>query len=295
MDKVLSDKKAICLFVLPALIIFAGIVLIPIFVSTYYSTLKWDGIGKGVFTGFQNYIDLFKDNGDGFPKSVINVFTLAGLSVFIQLPIALFFALALAKGIKGENFFRTVYFIPVIISTVAIGQLWLKIYNPNYGMLNVLLSAIGLKPLTREWLGRIDTALPAAFVAMLWQYLGYHMLLMYAAAKSVPAEIYEAARIDGASAAATAFKVTIPLISPMIKVCVIFAITGSLKSFDLMYILTNGGPVHSTELPTLIMFNSIFRKYMYGYGSAIAISIIAASLGLTVLLEKLFKTDNVEY
>ncbi len=296
MDKVLGDKKAICIFVLPAFIIFAAIVLLPIFISAYYSVLKWDGIGKGIYIGLQNYWDLFQNvNNDGFPKSVVNSFLLAGLSVFVQLPLSLFFALVLARGIKGENFYRTVYFFPVIISTVAIGQLWLKIYHPNYGLLNTFLAAVGLKEMTRQWLGSMDTALGSVFVASLWQYIGYHMLLLYAAAKSVPKEIYEAAKIDGASSLSSAFRVTIPLIMPMIKVCVTFAIIGSLKSFDLIYILTNGGPVHATEMPSTLMFNSIFRKYMYGYGSAVSVLIIAACLVLTIVIQKFFKAEQVEY
>ncbi len=296
MDKVLGDKKAICVFVLPALIIFAAIVLLPILISAYYSVLKWDGIGKGIYIGLQNYRDLFQNvNNDGFPKSVVNSFLLAGLSVFGQLPLSLFFALVLARGIQGENFYRTVYFFPVIISTVAIGQLWLKIYHPNYGLLNTFLAAVGLKEMARQWLGSMDTALGSVFVASLWQYIGYHMLLLYAAAKSVPKEIYEAAKIDGASSLSSAFRVTIPLIMPMIKVCVTFAIIGSLKSFDLIYILTNGGPVHATEMPSTLMFNSIFRKYMYGYGSAVSVLIIAACLVLTIGIQKFFKAEQVEY
>lgn len=295
MEKVLGDKKAICIFVLPAFLIFTVIVLIPIFVSSYYSALDWDGIGKGTFVGFQNYIDLFKDNTDGFSNAIINALILAGLSVFIQLPLALFFALVLAKGIKGENFYRTVFFIPVIISTVAIGQLWMKIYHPSYGMLNIFLTSIGLKSLTREWLGRMDTALAAVFIPIIWQYIGYHMLLMYASAKSIPTEIYEAAKIDGASSIATAFRITIPLIAPMIKICVTFAVIGSLRSFDLIYILTNGGPVHATEVPSTIMFNTIFHKYMYGYGSAISVFIILSCLLFTLFIRKVFKVPDVTY
>lgn len=295
MDKVFGDKKAICVMVLPAFLLFSGIVLLPIFISGYYSTLQWDGIGKGIFIGINNYVSLFQGNNDGFIRSIANASILAGLSVFLQLPIALFFALVLARGIKGEHFYRTVYFIPVLISTVAIGQLWLKIYHPSYGLLNVFLTSIGLKSLTREWLGRMDTALVSVFIPCLWQYIGYHMLLMYTAAKSIPTDIYEAAKIDGASSIMTAFKITIPLIMPMIKVCVTFAIIGSLKSFDLIYILTNGGPVHATEMPSTVMFNSIFPKFMYGYGSAISVFIIVACLVLTVLIQKIFLVEQIEY
>jgi raffinose/stachyose/melibiose transport system permease protein len=295
MDKVLSDKRAICIFVLPAFLLFTAIILIPIFVSGYYSTLQWDGIGKGIYIGWRNYGELFQANQDGFKQSTGNAMILAGLSVLVQLPLALFFALTLAKGVKGENFYRTVYFIPVIISTVAIGQLWMKIYHPAYGLLNSFLRGMGLEGLTREWLGRTDTALWAALVPIVWQYIGYHMLLMYAAAKSIPNEIYEAAKIDGATACATAFRITIPLIMPTLKVCVTFAVIGSLRSFDLIYILTNGGPVHATEMPSTVMFNSIFQKYMYGYGSAISVLIILSCLALTMIIQRCFNRDPVEY
>jgi raffinose/stachyose/melibiose transport system permease protein len=129
MDKVLRDKKAICIFVLPAFIFFFAMVILPIFMSGYYSLLKWNGMGEGVFIWFKNYVDLFTSYNNAFAKSIGNSLILAALSVFVQLPISLVLALILARGIKGEKFYRTVYFIPVIISTVVIGQLWSKIYN----------------------------------------------------------------------------------------------------------------------------------------------------------------------
>jgi raffinose/stachyose/melibiose transport system permease protein len=292
MDKVLADKKAICIFVLPAFIVFAVIVVAPIVISGYYSTLKWDGFGKGIFIGFKNYYDLFANSGDGFPRAVANSFILAGLSVFLQLPLALLFALILSRGVKGENFFRTVYFIPVILSTVVIGQLWMKIYHPTFGLLNVFLNAIGFKSLTKAWLGSTDTALLAAFIPSVWQYIGYHMLLMYAAARSISDDIYEAAKIDGANEWQLASRITIPLITPMLKVCVIFAIVGSLKSFDLVYILTNGGPAHASEVPSTLMFNTLFFKYMYGSGSSMAMFIIGECLLMTLMVQKLFKVSD---
>jgi raffinose/stachyose/melibiose transport system permease protein len=292
MDKVLADKKAICIFVLPALILFTVIVIAPIVISGYYSTLQWDGFGKGVFIGLRNYYDLFANSGDGFPRAVANSFILAGLSVFVQLPLALLFALILSRGVKGENFYRTVYFIPVILSTVVIGQLWMKIYHPTFGLLNVFLNAIGLKGLTQAWLGSMDTALVAAFIPSVWQYIGYHMLLMYAAAKSIADDIYEAAKIDGANEWQLAWRITIPLIAPMLKVCVIFAIVGSLKSFDLVYILTNGGPAHASEVPSTLMFNTLFFKYMYGSGSSMAMFIIGECLLMTLIVQKLFKVSD---
>lgn len=292
MNKILNDKKAIFLFVFPALLIFFIAIILPIIASMYYSLLSWDGIGKATFVGLKNYMNLFVNNTDGFIKSVQNSFILAILSVIIQLPIALLLALILARGVKGEVFFRTIYFIPVIISTVVIGQLFMKIYHPDYGMLNIILKSIGLEKYAHAWLADTNTALFAAFVPIVWQFIGYHMLLMYAGIKSVSKDIYEAAKIDGASEFNMATKITIPLIKPILQVCVVFAVVGSFKAFDLIYILTNGGPLHASEVPSTIMYNTIFNKYMYGYGSAMSTFIIIECLVFTLIIRKWFESKN---
>ncbi|WP_411678555.1 carbohydrate ABC transporter permease [Caproicibacter sp.] len=294
MEKMLRDKKAIFLFTFPTFLLFTIIVVLPIFFSIHYSTLDWDGFSKGVFVGFTNYKNLFLNNTDGFMQSVVNSLVLALISVGIQLPISLLLALILARGVKGERFFRTVYFIPVIISTVVIGQLWMKIYNSDYGMLNGVLRAVGLDSLTNAWLADSKTALACVFAAMLWQYVGYHMLLLYAGAKSISPDIYEAARIDGASELKIAFHISIPLMKSILCVCIIFAVTGSFKAFDLIYVMTGGGPLHSTEVPTTLMYTTIFSRYQYGYGSAMAIFIIAECLVFTLVIKKLFSNDQDE-
>jgi raffinose/stachyose/melibiose transport system permease protein len=292
MEKLLRDKKALFLFVFPTFLLFTIIVIVPIFYSLYYSTLKWDGFTKGIFVGIKNYTNMFVNNTDGFPRSVMNSLILAVISVCIQLPIALILALVLSRGVKGESFFRTVYFIPVIISTVVIGQLWMKIYDSKYGLINILLKNIGLKSLENQWLANTHTALGAVFIALLWQYVGYHMLLMYASAKSISSDIYEAATIDGASETQIAIHISIPLMKPIIRVCVVFAVIGSFKAFDLVYVMTGGGPLHSTDVPTTLMYNTIFSRYQYGYGSAMAIFIIAECLVCTVIIQKLFGKDE---
>lgn len=291
MQKLLGNKKAIFIFIFPALLLFTVIVIVPIFFSVYYSTLDWDGISKGTFVGFENYLRLFQNNTDGFPRTVINSFMLAILSVGIQLPIALTLALILAREVKGEKIFRTIYFIPVIISTVVIGQLWIKIYNPDYGLLNTVLRSIGLEAFAGRWLASTEQALGCVFVVIVWQYIGYHMLIMYASAKSISSEIYESALIDGANELTIALRISIPLMKPIIQVCVIFAVIGSFKSFDLIYVMTGGGPLHATEVPTILMYTSIFSKYQYGYGSAMAIFIIIECLVFTLVIKKLLSKD----
>lgn len=289
MNSVFSNKGTIAVFVLPTLLLFCGIVLIPIFVSSYYSLLDWNGVGRGTFIGLDNYVEMFKDTR--VLNSIKNSLLFAGASVFIQLPISLVLALILASNIKGEGFYRTVYFIPVLISTVVIAQLWSKIYNADYGLLNVLLQSIGLSSLAQDWLGQKDTALAASFIPTLWQYVGYHMLLMYAGAKSVSQDVLEAARMDGASRIRTAWSIMIPLMKPILKVSLVFSVIGAFKVFDLIYVLTGGGPFYTTEVPSTLMYATIFDTFRYGYGSAISVFIIVECLVCTVLINSLFKTE----
>lgn len=292
MNKVLSDGKVIFLFMLPATLLFLGVVIGPILVSGYYSTLSWDGIGVGKFVGLGNFHKLLVLNESGFYRALVNSLYLAGLSVFVQLPIAFCFARILASGVKGEGFFRTVYFIPVIVSTVVIGQMWIKIYNPQYGLLNQLLRYAGAPAMAREWLGDKRLALGSVFVPLIWQYVGYHILLFYAGIKTIPQEILEAARIDGASYGDITFRIVVPNIVSVIEICVVLAVVGSLKTFDLIYVITGGGPLHATEVPTILMFNTIFHRVQYGYGSAMAIFIVLECLALTVAIRGFFGRFN---
>lgn len=291
MNRVLSNKKAVFIFLLPALVLFLTIIIVPIFMSVTYSLTEWDGIGKKVFTGFDNYKELFLTNSDGFWRAVKNSLIFAAGSVFVQLPISLILALILARGVKGERFYVSVYFIPVLISTVVIGQLWMKIYNPQYGLLNTVLRSMGLEQLTGNWLGDTKKVIFAVIVPVLWQYIGYHMLLMYASVRSISEEIFEAARIDGANGIQTALHITIPLMKPILKVCVTFAVVGSLKNFDLVYVMTGGGPAGVSQLPSTLMVETIFSRNMYGYGSSMAIFIILECFLFAWLIRGAFR-DN---
>ena len=291
MNRVLSNKKAVVIFLLPALVLFLTIIIVPIFMSVTYSLTEWDGIGKKVFTGFDNYKELFLTNSDGFWRAVKKSLIFAAGSVFVQLPISLILALILARGVKGERFYVSVYFIPVLISTVVIGQLWMKIYNPQYGLLNTVLRSMGLEQLTGNWLGDTKKVIFAVIVPVLWQYIGYHMLLMYASVRSISEEIFEAARIDGANGIQTALHITIPLMKPILKVCVTFAVVGSLKNFDLVYVMTGGGPAGASQLPSTLMVETIFSRNMYGYGSSMAIVIILECFLFAWLIRGAFR-DN---
>lgn len=289
MKKLYSNKLTIILFILPALILFLLILVAPIFISGYYSFFDWNGFGKKTFIGIENYRELFTSNSIGFVKALGNALLLALLSVAVQLPLALGLALLLGKGRKGERGFLSIYFMPVLISTVVIGQLWLKIYNPSYGLLNVGLKSLGLNSLAKIWLGEKTTALGAVFVPVLWQYVGYHMLLMYAGIKSVPTEYREAAMIDGAREGQVNRYIILPYIKPILKISTIFAVTGSLKSFDLIYVLTNGGPLHATEVPSTLMISMLFLRNRYGMGSTIAFLLIILCFTFALIIGCIFR------
>ena len=292
MRKSLRYRVNIFLFLLPALCLFIGVLIAPIAMSVFYSLQDWNGLKTPNFVGFANYVELFTSKLLKFPSSLKNSLLLAFFSVFIQLPFALWLALKLSKGIKGERFFISVFFMPVLISTVVIGQLWLKIYNPDYGILNNLLKAVGLESWTRPWLGDKSTAFGAAIVPTLWQYVGYHMLLMYAGIKGVPPELLEAGMLDGCTEGQLNRRIIIPYIRPILRVSVIFAVTGSLKSYDLIYVLTNGGPNHATEVPSVLMINKMFLSNRYGLGSAIATMLIILCFVFAILINLAFKEEK---
>lgn len=293
MKRPLSYKLSIVAFLLPALLLFVGVLIAPIIMSGYYSFFNWGGPGKvAEYIGFGNYRELFTSGSIKFMRALGNSLLLALFSVGIQLPLALLLALKLGQKVRGERAFLSVYFMPVLISTVVIGQLWLKIYNPDYGVLNMGLRALGLDSWAQIWLGDKKTALWACFVPILWQYVGYHMLLMYAGVKGVPPELREAAMIDGCTESQVNRYIVIPYIKPILRVSVIFAVTGSLKSFDLIYVLTNGGPNHATEVPSTLMISMLFLRNRYGMGSTIAVMLILLCFAFALLINLAFKEDK---
>ncbi len=292
MKRPLSYKLSIFLFLLPALILFVGILIAPIVMSAYYSFTEWNGLLTPNWIGFGNYVEMFTNDTINIQQALMNAMLLAVLSVCIQLPFALLLALKLSRHVKGERWYLAIYFMPVLISSVVIGQMWLKIYHPANGALNTILKSIGLGNWTRIWLGDKSVAMGACLVPILWQYVGYHMLLMYAGIKGMPADLSEAAMLDGCSPRQVSWYITIPYIRPILRVSVIFAVTGSLKSFDMIYVLTNGGPNHATELPSTLMINQLFLRNRYGMGSTIAVMLIILCFVFAMLINFAFKEEK---
>ena len=316
MKRTLAYRLNILLFLLPALLLFVGILIAPIVMSAYYSLHDFKAVSANAemtYVGWGNYRELFSrvlTNEDGgqftnvnyMGDALLNALLLGALSVFIQLPIALLIALKLSKGIRGERAYLSIFFMPVLISTVIIGQLWMNIYEPD-GLLNAALGALGIKeglfewitahihstkmPFKGGWTGYKETALLAAFVPILWQYIGYHMLLMYAGIKGVPTELLEAASLDGCTEGQVNRLIVIPYIKPILRVSVIFAVTGSLKSFDLIYTLMKD--TRRAELPSTLMYKLTFLNNRYGLGSAIAVVLIVLCFAFALLISLAFR------
>jgi raffinose/stachyose/melibiose transport system permease protein len=291
MKSVMSNKFVITLYVLPALILILLLIYIPIVLTGYYGLMDWNGIGKMKFIGLANYVELVKDKlfwQSTWHSLLLGIFSTLSLVGYLIL------SLILASKIKGANFLRKIYLIPMLLSSVAIGQLWAKIFDPTNGMINRLLVIFGFEnpPL---WLADSNIVLYALFIPIVWQYAGFYIIIFYAALKNVPEELIEAAKIDGATPIQIAYKIKLPLISGVIKVMVILAVVGSLKYFDLIFVLTGGGPNHASEVMASYMYTEAFSKYNFGYGSAIGFGLLVICLVMTWLIQKLLSSKDVDF
>ncbi|GLO67811.1 sugar ABC transporter permease [Oceanobacillus kimchii] len=292
MDKVMSNKWVITLYILPALLFIAVLIVIPLLLSGYFGLMDWDGIGAMEFIGLDNYIAAMQDSK--FWESTLHSFLLAVFSA-LSLLIYLVVALILASKIKGANFLKKIYLIPMLLSSVAIAQLWIKVYNPSNGMLNSILVSLGVEN-PPAWLADPNIVLYAIFIPIIWQYAGFYILIYYAALKNIPESIIEAAKIDGASPIQIALKIKFPLIMTVFKVTIVLAIVGSLKYFDLIYVMTGGGPNGASEVMASYMYKLAFSSYDFGYGSAIGFLLLIITLIVTYFIRKVTETkDTIQY
>ena len=290
MNRVLGNKKSIAVFVLPAFIIYAIFALFPIAYNVYISLFNTDLMSGMQFVGLKNYISLFSDKT--FIHAFQNNILLVIGSLIAHMPLAIFFANAIFKKIKGSAFFQSVFFLPSVICGVAVGLTLTFIYNGNYGLLNAFLRAIGLGSLEQVWLSDKNLALFCIMVVVMWQYVGYHMIIQLAAMRNIDASLYEAASIDGASAWQQFTNITFPMIKPILKIDAVLIITGSLKYYDLVAVMTGGGPNHATEVMSTYMYYQAFNIHKYGYACAIGVVLMLLCICSVGISNKVFKTNN---
>jgi raffinose/stachyose/melibiose transport system permease protein len=286
------DFLTALLFVLPALLIYCFYFIYPIPASAYYSLFRWNGISpRKQYLGLGNWAKLVQDGL--FWKSLANNLILVVASIVVQLPMGLALGLLVSSRLRGARLFKLLYFIPMMLSAVAIGITWKFIYEPSYGLLNAALRLVGLGSLTRGWLGEPALALPAVIATICWEFIPFYMVIFAAALAGVSQELLEAAYIDGASPTTTFFRITLPLLRNTVRTAAILSLTGSLKYFGLIYVMTEGGPDHATELLATYMYKQAFTGFSMGYGSTVAVSMFLISFLLTVAVLRLGKREAI--
>ncbi len=291
MLKTIQNKTAVLVFVLPSIILFSLVVSFPIFNTFYRSFFDWDGLGTPIFNGIDNYIRLFDDDlfyislGNGLKYSLVLVFYQIGIS-------SLFAYIFSLKYIRMKKIFRTTLFIPVVLSVTVVSQLWLSILNGEYGLFNKLMEVFGWE-YQQNWMSEQKSAIFAVAFVDSWHNMGYYLILIYTAMKSVPEHYYDAADIDGANSFVRFFRITIPMILDTYKLGLVLTITGGLKAFSTMFILTNGGPGTATFTLTYLMYRSLFRINHFGYACATAVMLLIICLIITILVNRLLKQDTL--
>ncbi|HBE80287.1 MAG TPA: sugar ABC transporter permease [Firmicutes bacterium] len=293
MEKMLRDKRIIFLFLLPCLLLYGAFVPFPALATVGYSLFNWNLIGSMHFTGVLNFYNLFT-NDPVFIIALKNTFLFLVLSVILQIPAAFFIANALAKKIRFNRFFQNVIFMPVTLSGVAVALMWYFIYHPEIGFINGLVKLMGVKQFHFPWLFDSRTSLYAVIISVAWQWIGYHMMLFIAGIRSIPSELYEAAKIDGASEWDIVKNITFPLVKPVMKVSLVLITTSSFKSFDSIFVMTGGGPAHATEVLASHMYYKSFMQMNYGYGCSVATVLFAMCVMATAILSGIFKGDSIE-
>ncbi|AST91054.1 ABC transporter permease [Sutcliffiella cohnii] len=287
------NSRTAILYIMPALLIVVLMVFLPIVLNLYNSLFRWNSFDAGkVFVGFDYYFKLFKD--PIFYTALKNNFLYAVISLIFQVGLGIVLAAILEDKLirRFQPFFRTVFFIPSVISIAVVGLMWQLLYNPEVGLVNGALNAIGLSEWTHSWLGDSKTAIYAVVAVSQWQYTGYMTMLFLIAMQKIPYEYYEAAMIDGASKIRTFFHITLPQIKEMILVGSVITVIGAFKVFDEVYVMTGGGPGRSTEVLGTMLYRAAFRNDEMGYASTIGTVIFVITLTLSLIQMRMGKTGK---
>jgi raffinose/stachyose/melibiose transport system permease protein len=267
----------------PALALFVCFVLAPILVAGYYSLHAWDGFGALEPVGLRNYGDALSD--DVFQKAIVHNLIIVVLSLLVQLPLSLGLALLLNRRLRGRAFLRLVVFAPYVLSEAITAVIWLLLLQPD-GFVDEFLRTIGLGGLVQEWLADGGIVLYTLFAVITWKYIGFGIILLLAGLQSIPEELREAARLDGASPWETTRHIVLPLLGPTIRIWIFLSVIGSLQLFDLVWIMTLGGPANASSTMATYLIDRGFRRYEFGYGSAVAVILFAICFAFALLYQR---------
>lgn len=290
-------------FLLPAAVIMLAFMFIPMVNTIILSFKSWNGLTPATWVGLGNYQDLLHDSL--FLNALGHTIFFVIVTVVFQTIIPLLVAVLLFSGIRGGGVrggvvFRTIYFMPVIISLAISGLLWAIIYDPINGVLNTVLSDVGLRGLARPWLADTTTVLPSIIVVSIWQSMGFYLVIFFAGLQGIPRDMHEAAAIDGANGWQRFTRVTIPLLAPVITVVVVLNTINGIKAFDQIWVMTAGGPTHASDTLGTYLYYSAFGAYgsanpELGYASAIGVVILVLSVLISVAQIRLGRSEAIEY
>ena len=263
---------------------FMYVMIYPLVTSLYYSLTKWKGIGNPKVIGLSNYTTLFRT--PDFWLVTKNTIILCIVCTIGQVGIALVIAFLMTfKKLKMKSFHRAVIFFPVVMAPLVVGYVWRFIYNSNYGLLNSFLTAIGRKAWIRNWLDDQSIVLGSVSVPVIWQYIGLYMIILMSAISAIPQEVFECAEIDGATGIKKSIYITLPMIWDTFKICIILCASGTMKIYDHLVALTNGGPGRASESLAMYCYEYTFRFGNFGMGAAIAVTILVFAVAISLLVQ----------
>lgn len=294
MNRYFSNRLSIFIFAFPALILFTVFVVYPIFPELIISLQRHDGFKSSGFVGITNFIEVIKSGS--FWVANKNTFFMVIISLLIGLPISLALALIMDVQTDGvRRFFKATSVFPAVLSVTVIAQMWVAIYEPQWGLLNSFFNTIGLNGFAKEWLTDEKTVVICITIAFLWQYIGFNALLFYTGIKSIPKTYYEAALIDGAGFIRTSIKITIPLLQDVVKYVLILSTLGCMGQFAHVRIMTNGGPGDVSRTVVYHMYYTAFNTSDFGQGSAIAVLFVLECIIVTFLINRFVAKEKIEF
>ncbi len=282
----------VLLLALPILV-FSVLVIWPLLSSFYYSFTNWNGFNRDYeFLGLRNFAKIWTDRL--FFDAIVNTTIWMAAALVLPTLTGLFLALLLDRQVRGARIFKTVFYLPICLSAIVVGQIWIWIYQPDWGLLNTFVKLAGNPDFNYAWLARPDSALFAVIVAWSWQQTGLSMVIYLAGLTSIPSEMLEVCEIEGATVWQRIWRVVIPLLTPSTVVVVALSMINSLKGFDILYIMTGGGPFNSSDTLAMHMYNESFKKYLMGYGSAISVVLFLIALTIIgIYFRQLKKVDEI--
>lgn len=266
-------------FILPNFVGFGLLTLVPVITLFYYALTKWNAFGAAKFIGLENFQRMFRDSS--FWTALFNTGYYSIFHIPLTLIVALSLALLLNTKLRGRSFFRTAAFFPYITSIVAIAVVWNTLYSPEYGPINQFLRAIGISN-PPGWTASSQWSMPAVIIVGVWREMGYYMLLLLAGLQTIPAQLYEAAKVDGASAWRRFLNITMPGLRPTLFFVTVMLTIGSLKVFDLILVMTEGGPGQSTLVLSQYIYQKGFEENQFGYASAVSIVLFFICISITI-------------